>query len=154
MQQKAFRSAATRLDRSSNFELFAWFFMRVSGIILLFIVLFHLYYMHFVVGVADIDFYVIAERWNGPMGIVWRTFDLALLLFSFTHGANGVRYVMEDYIHNNAWRVAAKTFLFLIYFALLFMGIYVIFAFDAAQYMENKESLSSLYQLLPFRGIL
>ena len=109
MQQKAFRSAATRLDRSSNFELFAWFFMRVSGIILLFIVLFHLYYMHFVVGVADIDFYVIAERWNGPMGIVWRTFDLALLLFSFTHGANGVRYVMEDYIHNNAWRVAAKT---------------------------------------------
>ena len=148
MQQKAFRSAATRLDRSSNFELFAWFFMRVSGIILLFIVLFHLYYMHFVVGVGDIDFSVIAERWNGPMGIVWRTFDLALLLFSFTHGANGVRYVMEDYIHNNAWRVAAKTFLMLIYVALLLMGIYVIFAFDATQYMENKESLSALYQLL------
>ena len=88
------------------------------------------------------------------MGIVWRTFDLALLLFSFTHGTNGVRYVMEDYIHNDAWRVAAKTFLFLIYFALLFMGIYVIFAFDAAQYMQNKESLSALYDLLPFQNIV
>ena len=148
MQQKAFRSATTRLERSSNFELFAWFFMRVSGIILLFMVLFHLYYMHFVVGVADIDFSVIAGRWHGPMGIVWRTFDLGLLLFAFTHGTNGVRYVLEDYIHSNAWRVLAKTLLFLLYVGLLFMGIYVIFAFDATQYMKNKEAISALYQLL------
>lgn len=148
MQQKGFRSATARLERSSNFELFAWFFMRVSGIILLFIVLFHLYYMHFVVGVADIDFNVVAARWHGPMGILWRTFDLALLLFSFTHGANGVRYVVEDYIHHNGLRVAAKTTLFLVYIGLLLMGIYVIFAFDSTLYFEHKESISALYQLM------
>ena len=27
MQQKAYRSATGRMERSSNFELFAWFFM-------------------------------------------------------------------------------------------------------------------------------
>ena len=78
-----FPTAASRLERSSNFELFAWFFMRVSGIILLFISLFHIYYMHFVVDVAEIDFLVIAERWSGASGILWRTFDMALLFFAF-----------------------------------------------------------------------
>lgn len=148
MQAKAYRSAIGRMERSSNFELFAWFFMRVSGIILLLIALFHIYYMHFIVDVADIDFHVIAERWHGPQGMLWRTFDLSLLFFSFTHGTNGVRYVLEDYIHSNAARVAAKTLLFLLYIGLLAMGTWVIFAFDSTQYIENKESLSALVQFM------
>jgi succinate dehydrogenase / fumarate reductase membrane anchor subunit len=148
MQQKAYRSATGRLERSSNFELFAWFFMRVSGMILLFIALFHLYYMHFIVDVAEIDFIVIAERWHGPYGILWRTFDIALLFFAFTHGTNGVRYIVEDYIHADGMRVALKTGLMIVYVGLLLMGTYVIFAFDSVQYLENKESLSALFQLM------
>jgi succinate dehydrogenase / fumarate reductase, membrane anchor subunit len=144
----AFRSAVSRRERSSNFELFAWFFMRVSGIILLFIALFHLYYMHFVVDVATINFMTIAERWHGPNGVAWRTFDFALLFFSFTHGTNGVRYVIEDYLHHDGMRVAAKTGLYLLYFLLMAMGTYVIIAFDSAQYIENRESISALFQLI------
>lgn len=144
-KQRAFRTAAGRMERSSNFELFAWFFMRISGIILLFIALFHIYYMHFVVDVASITWKVIADRWTAPTtGVLWRTFDLSLLIFSFTHGTNGVRYVIEDYISNNGMRVAAKTGLFLLYAVLLAMGIYVIFAFDITQYEANKEALSML----------
>jgi succinate dehydrogenase / fumarate reductase membrane anchor subunit len=143
-KQRSFRTAAGRMERSSNFELFAWFFMRVSGIILLFIALFHIYYMHFVVDVASITWQVIAERWTGSAGVLWRTFDLSLLVFSFTHGTNGVRYVIEDYVNHNGMRVAAKTGLFLLYAVLLAMGIYVIFAFDMAQYETNKEALSML----------
>lgn len=148
MQQRIFRSATGRMERSSNFELFAWFFMRVSGLILLFIALFHLYYMHFVVDVASITFTVIAERWNGPQGVLWRTFDLALLVFSFTHGTNGVRYVLEDYIKHDGMRVAAKTGLAILYVALLAMGTWVIFDFDAARFLDNKEALSALLPLL------
>lgn len=144
----AFRSATTRMERSSNFELFAWFFMRVSGLILLFIALFHLYYMHFVVDVADVDFLVIVNRWNGPQGILWRTFDLALLFFAFTHGTNGIRYILEDYINHPGLRVAAKTALFLLYVSLIAMGTYVIVAFDAARWLETKE----LTQLLTWLG--
>jgi succinate dehydrogenase / fumarate reductase membrane anchor subunit len=144
VKQRAFRTAAGRMERSSNFELFAWFFMRISGIILLFISLFHIYYMHFVVDVASITWQVIADRWTGSSGMLWRTFDLSLLLFSFTHGTNGVRYVIEDYISNNGMRVAAKTGLFLLYAVLLAMGIYVIFAFDITQYQINKDAVSML----------
>lgn len=142
-QSKAFRTASSRMERSSNFELFAWFFMRVSGIILLFIALFHLFYMHFIVDVAEIDFLVIAERWNGPQGVLWRTFDLSLLIFAFTHGTNGVRYVLEDYIRSDGMRVAAKTGLALLYVGLIAMGTWVIFAFDATQFVEEGVSLLS-----------
>lgn len=145
-KQRSFRTAAGRMERSSNFELFAWFFMRVSGLILLFIALFHIYYMHFVVDVASITWKVIADRWTGPQGVLWRTFDLSLLVFSFTHGTNGVRYVIEDYINNNAMRVAAKTGLFLLYAVLLAMGIYVIFAFNLSQYELNRDAISMLLQ--------
>lgn len=142
--QQTFRTARGRMERSSNFELFAWFFMRVSGIILLFIALFHMYYMHFVVDVATIDFLVIARRWENPL---WRTFDLALLFFSFTHGTNGVRYVIEDYIHSGGMRVAAKTGLFLLYGVLLAMGAYVIFAFDSAAWLAREDTTSLLGSL-------
>jgi succinate dehydrogenase / fumarate reductase, membrane anchor subunit len=135
VKQAAYRSATTRMERSSNFELYAWFFMRVSGIALLFMALFHLYYMHFVVDVATVDFLVIAARWQSPL---WRTFDLLLLLFAWTHGTNGVRYVLEDYVRHPGLRVATKTGLYLLFGALLVMGAYVIFAFDSELWLARE----------------
>lgn len=117
-----------RTERASNFELWAWFFMRVSGVLLLFMVLFHLFWMHFVIGVEKITFEVVAQRWENPL---WRLYDFFLLFFAFTHGTNGMRTILEDYIHAPGWRVTAKTLLFLLYVALLVMGAYVIVTFRA-----------------------
>ncbi len=119
---------AHQAERSGNFELWAWFFMRVSGVILLLMVLFHLFWMHFVIGVENINFAVVAERWENPL---WRIYDLFLLIFAWTHGANGMRYIIEDYVHAPGWRVTLKTVLLLLYFALISMGAYVIFTFRA-----------------------
>ncbi|MDQ4077196.1 MAG: succinate dehydrogenase [Chloroflexota bacterium] len=145
LKPQAYRSATGRMERSSDFELFAWFFMRVSGIILLFIALFHIFYMHFVVDVAEITFLTIAERWQSAG---WRTFDLALLFFSFTHGTNGVRYVIEDYIDHDGWRVTAKTALYLLYFLLMAMGTYAIVAFDSEAWLEAEEVTSLLLNVI------
>jgi succinate dehydrogenase / fumarate reductase membrane anchor subunit len=30
----------------------------------------------------------------------WRAYDLVLLIFAIAHGFNGLRQVLEDYIHN------------------------------------------------------
>ena len=118
--------SAYRAERTGNFELFAWFFMRVSGVLLLLMVLFHLFWMHFVIGVEKITFEVVARRWENPL---WRIYDLFLLIFAWTHGANGMRYIVEDYVRSPGWRVTFKTVLFALYFALLVMGMYVIFTF-------------------------
>lgn len=126
------RQAAARKGRQGNmFELYSWFFMRVSGAILMVIVVFHLLYMHFFTpgGVTGITFEVVVSRWTGPLGAFWRIFDLLLLAFAFTHGSNGMRFLIQDYIHQPGWRVTAMTGLYLVYFALLAMGAYIIFSF-------------------------
>jgi succinate dehydrogenase / fumarate reductase, membrane anchor subunit len=123
------RMASAHSKQGSTFELYSWFFMRVSGAILLFIAVFHLFYMHFVVDVTKIQYNVIVDRWLGPAGTFWRTFDAMLLVFGFTHGTNGVRFVIEDYVHSDGWRATIKTLLYLAYFVVAFLGAYIIFAF-------------------------
>ncbi len=111
---------------TSNFELYAWFFMRISGIVLLTIALLHLLYMHLVIGVENINFDVVAQRWESPF---WRLFDLFLLVFALSHGINGTRQVLDDYVHARGWRIVARTTVFMVGFIVIAMGAYVIFAF-------------------------
>ena len=51
-----------RLQRppGSGFEFWAWFFMRVSGVLLLGLAVFHVMYMHMVIGIDNINFDVLA----------------------------------------------------------------------------------------------
>ncbi|HWV58074.1 MAG TPA: hypothetical protein VNZ57_11545, partial [Longimicrobiales bacterium] len=54
-------SARNRRRRlpGGKFELYSWLFMRVSGVVLLGIAVFHLFWMHMVIGVENIDFSVV-----------------------------------------------------------------------------------------------
>ena len=111
---------------TNNFELYAWFFMRISGIVLLTLAVFHLLYMHLVIGVENIDFDTIASRWESPF---WRLFDFFLLTFALSHGVNGTRQVLDDYVLARGWRVFARTTVFMMGFIVVVMGAYAIFAF-------------------------
>jgi succinate dehydrogenase / fumarate reductase membrane anchor subunit len=133
--EKIVREAAARQGRQGSlFELYAWFFMRVSGVILLVMVLFHMIYLQFIIpgGVAAIDHALVVSRWTDPVwGIFWRTFDLLLLAFSLTHGSNGIRYLIDDYIEQDERRVLAKLMLYLGFAVLMVMGVVVIVSFKS-----------------------
>ncbi|MBW3590906.1 MAG: succinate dehydrogenase, partial [Actinobacteria bacterium] len=89
----------------SGFEVWSWFFMRISGIVLLFLVLGHMAIMHvFGGGVERINFEFVAQRWDG---LFWRTYDFPLLALALLHGVNGARIVIEDYIRWDGWRTLA-----------------------------------------------
>ena len=83
-----------------NHEGRIWLFMRLSGLVMFFTVVFHLLYMHMVVRVENITFDNIAERWTGPAGVFWRIFDASLLFIGMAHGMNGPRFSINDYVHN------------------------------------------------------
>jgi succinate dehydrogenase / fumarate reductase membrane anchor subunit len=112
---------------ASNFELYGWFFMRISALVLALMAVFHLVYMHIILGLDAINFEVIAQRWESPG---WRLFDLFLLTFGWLHGANGMRVVLDDYIHPQGWKVIAKSSLYVLTFVLIVLGAYVIFTFQ------------------------
>jgi len=113
--------------RPSSPEVWWWFFMRISGLILLFLVLIHLYVMHLTgEGVDQVTYAFVAERWAN---VGWKTFDLVMLVLSLIHGANGMRIVIEDYVRSPAKRTAAKGFLYASSAILMIMGIAVLITF-------------------------
>jgi len=111
---------------SGNLELYAWFFMRVSGVVLLGLAVFHLLYMHLAIQVDNIDFALVSERWRDPF---WKTFDFFLLLFALSHGMTGLRLVIDDYVHNPRWLAFAKGAAFVAYVFFLGIGAYIILTF-------------------------
>ena len=114
--------------RPSSFEIWSWFFMRISGIVLLFLVLIHLYIMHLVdEGVERVDFDFVAARWAS---VGWRSFDWILLFLALLHGANGLRIVIEDYVRSPGLRTALKGTLLALTTVLMIMGTAVIVTFD------------------------
>ena len=123
------QASPARPRPASNLELYSWFYMRISAIIMILLVGFHLFYMHVILGVDAIDFDVISGRWESPF---WRLYDLFMLLFAWLHCANGVRIVLDDYVHHQGWRVIAKSMLYIVVFILLVLGAYVVLTFKPA----------------------
>ncbi len=122
--------ASSRGRPRTAFEFNMWLFMRVSGLLLIFLALFHVFWLHFVISVEQIDFGTVVSRWTDPaQGAFWRTYDLLLLAFAFTHGMNGARMVVDDYFHSPGWRAFLKISLVLVWFILIGLGAYIIFTF-------------------------
>lgn len=121
--------AESRGRPHSGFEFNLWLFMRVSGLLIIFLAIAHMFIMHFMISVEQITFKTVVERWTGGQGAFWRSFDLLLLFFAFTHGMNGARNVMEDYFHSPGWRAFLKIGLWVSFFVLMALGTFIIFTF-------------------------
>lgn len=104
---------------SGNFELKSWYFMRVSGALIIVFVLIHLLFVHFIVSVDKINSAVVANRWSKPTFLL---LDITLLVLALTHGANGMRIMIDDYIRPKGWRTLALTALYTATFLLLVLG--------------------------------
>ncbi len=81
----------------SNLERYGFLFMRLSGVALLLLAVGHMMLQHIFRDVHDLTWGVVADIWRS-WG--WRAYDILLLIFASIHGFNGLRNVLEDYIHN------------------------------------------------------
>jgi succinate dehydrogenase membrane anchor subunit len=120
-------SEAGRPRPAGGMELYAWLFMRVSGLALLFLALGHLLIMHILNNVDNMDFQFVAHRYATPL---WRTYDLVLLWLAMIHGVNGVRTLITDYVHSRGWRVAWVSVTLVLGFILLALGSLTIATFQ------------------------
>jgi succinate dehydrogenase membrane anchor subunit len=82
----------------SNAEFYSWIFMRISGILLIGLIFTHLGIMHLIEGgVSRVNFAFVCGRWSGPF---WQTWDWAQLFLATLHGANGMRWIIRDYVRH------------------------------------------------------
>lgn len=113
-------------------ELWAWLFMRISGLLLLVLAVGHVLLMHLPDGgVSRVDFNFVAVRWDKPF---WRIWDWMLLSLALVHGVNGLRNIMLDYVRRPGVRFATTIFFYLLGFGIFVAGTIVVFTFDPSKW--------------------
>ena len=110
-------------------EFLGWAFMRVSGILLIFLVLGHFAIMHLLDGgVNRINAAFVAQRWAN---VGWRFYDFAMLLLAMGHGVWGMRTVLLDFVHRPTRRFWALAALYTLSGSVMVLGALVLFTFQA-----------------------
>lgn len=121
-----------------NADRLSWYFLRVSGILLIGFALGHLFITHYLNVPSETTFEWVARRWENPL---WRAFDWVLLLASLWHGLVGMRYAITDWVPRPDWRVLAFSLVFVIGILWTALGTITIFAFDAGAVAANNGPL-------------
>src|SRR5690625_5196627 len=113
-------------QRGLNGQMMSWLFMRMSGVLLVILVVGHLIVNLWLgEGVPGIAF--VAGKWTSPF---WQVWDLTMLWLGLLHGGNGVRTIIEDYARNSTLRLTLKGLLYFAVVITLILGTLVIFTFD------------------------
>lgn len=128
-----------------SFEYIMWMFTRISGLALLFLGLLGLAMALIMGGRTLLDMPTLA-RWTyfpNPNHVVnseipditqgwanayWQIMQMVLAFFGISHGFNGLRVVIEDYIGNTIWQPMLRGLLFLMWLFFMIMALYVILA--------------------------
>ena len=128
-------------SKRNNFEMMAWLYMRVSGVILVVLIFGHLF-VNLMVGdgVHAIDFGFVGGKWANPF---WQVWDLLMLWLAMLHGTNGIRVIIEDYAEKERTRFWLKTLLFASSAFIILVGTLVIFTFEPCPSGVDPDLLAS-----------
>ncbi len=113
-----------------GFETFSWYYFRISGIALFFLVIIHLLIMHVSNDVAKTTYEFVAARYANPL---WRLYDWLLLTLALTHGMNGLRVVIDDYVRVQRTRVLLLSFVALLLVAFFMLGTITLITFQGTK---------------------
>jgi succinate dehydrogenase membrane anchor subunit len=128
-----------------RFEVYAWFLTRVTGILMLLMAAFNLVYANLVGGPANlytaaemrwtffpIQFHVqstsveVAPNFSNPF---LQVFAFLIITFAATHGMNGLRVVLEDYIRRPLLMAWLRALLVALWIFVLVAAVFLIFVF-------------------------
>lgn len=116
-----------------------WYFLRVSGVLLILLAGGHLFITHYLNVPSETTFDFVAPRWANPL---WRTFDWLLLMAALWHGLLGLRYSVSDLIRSRGWRVFAMALVWLAGFIFTAIGTMTIFTFNEVEASTNSGPLA------------
>ena len=114
-----------RSQAGSNNELTWWIFMRISGLLLMFLVLGHVYMTFVQVSESDATFDAVVSKLSNP---AWKFSDWLILVLAMMHGVNGARYSIEDYVRSRPNRFWVKGVFFSVVGTILVLGTVGLFS--------------------------
>ena len=114
---------------SSNTGATLWFFQRISGLLLVVLLLLHFGLIHGTEvdeELHQVTYKPVAERLASS---TWKTIDLAFLFLAVFHGLSGVWMVLGDYVHRTWARNLLFTVVCILGFVLLILGSVTLLSF-------------------------
>ena len=137
-------SSRTVAKRGFNLDYIMWLFMRLSALALYALGLTGLVAALIMGARTQIDISTLL-RWTffpNPSHVIssdivnlepwinsfWQIIQMMVLFFGVTHGINGLRIVVEDFIGSSWWRVLWRGFIFFLWLFILLVSIYVVLA--------------------------
>jgi succinate dehydrogenase / fumarate reductase membrane anchor subunit len=110
--------------------------MRLSGVALLLLAVGHMLLQHVLRDPHNLTLQVVADIWSS-WG--WRAYDLLLLTFAVAHGFNGLKQVLDDYVHDPGRAKLISRALLVILIASIAWSAVAIFSFqpDAVMVRAN-----------------
>jgi succinate dehydrogenase / fumarate reductase membrane anchor subunit len=143
---------ARTYEPASRPRAFWWFFHRVSGAVLVILLIVHYWVQHYDPATATMTPQILAEgelprygeaaqRRTGmeeptPYDLVmarladpayawfWKTFNLLFLLFALHHGFYGLSNILGDYLRHDMARLIANVLIWILALVLLLIGAY------------------------------
>ena len=110
-----------------GFETFSWYFFRISGVLLIFLAIFHLFLNHVATDVSCTSYQLISIRYENPF---WRLYDWLLLTLALLHGMNGLRVVVDDYVRTRGWRLTLQSVVGLLTLVFFLLGTITLITFQ------------------------
>lgn len=120
-----------------NKERYAFLFMRMSGVALLVLAVGHMLIQHVLNSSGNLTLAFVAAQWES-WG--WKVYDMLLLVFAIVHGFNGLRNVLEDYIHNENTTLWINRFLVVFCILTIIWAGFAIASFDSGAALEAANS--------------
>ncbi len=131
-------------DQGSSLEYYLWLFTRLSGVLMLFMAAFSIVYANLVGGrtlmnmatqyrwgffpiywhVQNSDIPDVFPNWSNSF---WQIYAMLLIFFAAIHGFNGLRVVVEDYVHRPILLLFAKGLVFFLFLFTLATALVIIF---------------------------
>jgi len=121
--------ARSKGRRGPNLEKAGWIFMRVSGVVLIVLIFGHLAYNLIWTpgGIHAIDFGFVGGKLAQPF---WQWWDALMLWLAILHGSNGMRTIVNDYVHKPGVRKLALGAIGVAAAVLILLGTLITFTFD------------------------
>ena len=130
-------------QRGINLDYLMWLFTRISGLGIVLLALIGLASAMYMGARMQMDLPTVL-RWTflpNPNHVVnsnvpdvtlgwanafWQIMQYLIIFFAFTHAANGIRMITEDYIGHTIWQPFVRALIALLWIGMLIVGIYVI----------------------------
>ena len=105
-------------------EVFYWYYVRVSGLLLVFLALFHLYLNHIRTDVGELEYALVIDRLSDfPL---LRVADFLLLFLGLSHGVLGLKVLIDDHAHRPSERLWWLSLLYVVFAVFLVVGTAVL----------------------------